>query len=128
MSADVYECTRCGAAFGIAGEAGPDDDGTLDAEHHELVQWHEDKQCTPLVRTPLERARLLVDLQWNNDEDELPTDAAAAALLALAEEQRTANLIAVLALPSAVKSKAVTDAKNRMLVDVVERLGLGGAS
>jgi hypothetical protein len=128
MSAEFYECSRCGAAFGIAGEAGPDDDGTADEHFNEQVQWHEDKLCTPLVRTPLERARLLVDLQWNNDEGELPTDAAAAALLALAEEQRTANLIAVLALPSAVKSKAVTDAKNRMLIDVVERLGIGGAS
>jgi len=128
MSA-VYECARCGAAFGITGEDdGTDESRALDEEHNELVQWHEDKLCTPLVRTSLERARLLVDMQWNNDEGELPSDAAASALLALAEEQRTANLIAVLALPAGIKNKAVSDAKSRMLIEVVERLGLDGAS
>lgn len=122
MSAENYECGRCGAQFGIAGESVTDEDREADEHFAELVKWHEDKLCTPLARTPLERARLLVDLQWNNDEDELPTDAAATALLALAEEQHTANLIALLALPAAAKSKALTEAKNRITTAILDRL------
>jgi hypothetical protein len=122
-----FECPRCGAAFGITGEI--DSDNTeADEGFNELVKWHEDKLCAPLARTPLERARLLVELQWDDEDADAPTDATATALLALAEEQRTANLIALLALPAAVKTKPLTEAKNRVTALIVERLELGGAS
>lgn len=124
----TYECDRCGAQFGIAGVAGPEDDGTADEAFNELVRWHDEKQCTPLARAPLDRARLLVCLQWDSEDEAVPSEAVATALLAIAEEQRTANLIALLALPSAVKTKAITDAKNRVTTQLLERLGLGGQS
>jgi hypothetical protein len=122
-----YECPRCGAAFGITGEI--DDDNTeADEQFNEQVRWHEEGRCAPLARTPLERARLLVDTQWDDAEDGLPTDVTSTALLALAEEQHTANLIALLALPTAVKTKPLTDAKNRVTKLIIERLELGGAA
>lgn len=127
MNTSTYDCKRCGAAFGITG-SGTDDDAIAADEHFaELVEWHESGHCAPIARSAIERARLLVDLQWDDEDADVPEDATATALLALAEEQRTANLIAVLALPSAVKNKVVTDAKSRLLIDVVSRLGLDAA-
>ena len=48
---EIYECSRCGASFGIAGQhTGSDDDYAADDYFREQVEHHESGECSK-VRT-----------------------------------------------------------------------------
>lgn len=60
MSAENYDCTRCGAAFGIAG-GGDDwtDDDMAAQDHYETeVRFHEAREC---VRSSTKVKELVLD-------------------------------------------------------------------
>ena len=53
MSLETYECSRCGAAFGIAGEnTGSDDDYAADEYYASEVEFHESGRCPSKLYQP----------------------------------------------------------------------------
>jgi hypothetical protein len=57
MSATFYDCSRCDAQFGIAGESsGSDEDYAADDYFDSQVEWHESGKCEPAAASVLEWA------------------------------------------------------------------------
>lgn len=53
MSIETYDCAKCGASFGIAGEnSGSYDDVAADYFFGKQIEWHESGQCVPAAVEP----------------------------------------------------------------------------
>lgn len=89
----TFTCDRCGAKFGItdAPETPTDEDREAQGRYDDLVNWHESGECAPLRTDPIAFAK-----QQLGDAKNATGAATASGLasIAVAEELRTANLLA----------------------------------